>query len=189
MNATGIILAGGKSSRMGEDKGLMLLDGIPMVEHIIQVFKHLNLPILIISNNEKYQQFGFPVFPDLVTEKGPAGGILTALSKTKTLINIIVSCDTPFVTEELILFLFKQHQNYQVTYPVHENRAHPLIGIYEKETFQYFQESIDVGELKLRTILKKAKINRVKLPSSFFLNKKNCLANINTREELNTFKK
>ena len=189
MNVTGIILAGGKSSRMGEDKGLMLLDGIPMIEHIIHVFKQLNIPILIISNNAKYQQFGFPVFPDIVTDKGPAGGILTALSKTKTSTNIIVSCDTPFITEELILFLFKQHQNSQITYPVHENRAHPLIGIYEKETFQLFQESIDLGELKLRSILKKAKTNRVKLPSSLFLNEKNCLANINTREELNTFKK
>ncbi len=189
MNVTGIILAGGKSSRMGEDKGLMLIEGIPMVEYIINVFKSLNIPILIISNNEKYQQFGLPVFPDLVHEKGPAGGIMTALSNTKTQTNFIVSCDTPFITKELILFLLKKHQNSQITYPVHENRAHPLIGVYEKDTDHFFQESIEVGELKLMSILKKAKTNRVNLPSSIFLNEKNCLANINTREELNTFKK
>ena len=80
MQVTGIILAGGKSSRMGEDKGLLLLNNIPMIQYIINVFDTLKIPVMIIANNDNYKQFHLPVYTDIVKDKGPAGGILSALT-------------------------------------------------------------------------------------------------------------
>ena len=101
MKYTAIILAGGKSSRMGSDKGLVLLNGKPMISYIIEILKKMQIPIIIISNNENYKQFGLPVFADIIKEKGPLGGIYTGLKNSKTESNIIVSCDVPFYQIEL----------------------------------------------------------------------------------------
>ena len=78
------ILAGGKSSRMGRDKGLVPLKGRPMISYLIDTIVGLDLPVSIISNESGYESFGYPVFPDLVKDKGPLGGILSAFSNTET---------------------------------------------------------------------------------------------------------
>ena len=83
MNAiTGVILAGGKSSRMGFDKGLAILNGKPMIQYVIDVFEKLGLDIIIISNSPGYETFGYPIYNDLIPEKGPVGGIYTCLLYT-----------------------------------------------------------------------------------------------------------
>jgi len=187
MKVTGIILAGGKSTRMGEDKGLILLNDIPMIEYLINVFSDLKIPVIIISNNEDYNQFNLPVYQDIEKEKGPAGGILSALTFSKTQKNIIVSCDTPFITVELINFLLDSHQNNQVTIPKYENRIHPLIGVYEKEVSKSFEESIRENQLRIRDILKKLDTKEVELPLSIIKNG-HCLTNINTKQQLNQHK-
>ena len=187
MEVTGIILAGGKSSRMGEDKGLILLNGIPMVQYLINVFDDLKIPVIIISNNDNYNKFKRPVFQDIIKEKGPAGGILSALTFSKTEINIIVSCDSPFITAELINFLRNCHQNNQVTIPIYENRIHPLIGVYEKEVSTSFEQSIKDNQLRIRDILKKLNTKEVEIPQSIIKDGL-CLANINTKQELNQHK-
>ena len=66
MKLSAIILAGGKSSRMGTDKGLVLFNGKPMVEYLIEIFRSLNIPTIIVANNSEYNQFDVPVFEDLI---------------------------------------------------------------------------------------------------------------------------
>ncbi len=187
MNYTGIILAGGKSSRMGEDKGLLLLNGVPMVQHLIHLFEELKIPTIIIANNSEYKQFNLPIFNDIVEEKGPAGGILTGLTHSPTEKNIIVSCDSPFVTKELILFLIKSHQENQVTIPFYQNRIHPLIGIYEKSARRIIQSCIERKQLKIRFILEELNTRQIEIPEHIAQNGKS-LTNINTKEELNQLK-
>ena len=70
-NITGIILAGGKSSRMGTEKGLILYKNKPFVEHIIEAMNPLVDNIIIISNNKAYKSFGFRCYEDLI--KNPLG--------------------------------------------------------------------------------------------------------------------
>src|ERR1041385_1796721 len=99
---TGFILAGGKSSRMKEDKGLMLLNRKAIVQYVIDALKPAVKEVIIISNNEVYKQFGYQVIPDLVNDAGPMGGIFTGLSRSNTLYNFFASCDMPFITSEVI---------------------------------------------------------------------------------------
>ena len=77
MDITGIILSGGKSLRMGQDKGLMSLDGKFMIEHVIDHIKPLCKQILISANQEEYHKFGYPVVRDEIKDIGPAGGIVS----------------------------------------------------------------------------------------------------------------
>lgn len=185
MDVNGIILAGGKSSRMGSDKGLIHLNGKPMIQYIIETMESLNLPILIIANNEEYLKFGYPVYPDLIPELGPVGGIYTALSKTNASKNIIVSCDTPFVSKLLLELLIIESENEMVTVAEYENRIHPLIGVYDKNALEVFRNSIEKNQLKMQLINKELNVKIIPLTGETDLNAM-VFNNINTKEELKT---
>jgi len=150
MKFTAIILAGGKSSRMGEDKGLMLFDDKPMIHHIINVAKPLVDEIIIVSNNKEYEQFGYPVYEDLIKDKGPLAGIYTGLKYAKTAKNIVLSCDVPFVSEALIQLLLNNCETVDVVIPEKENRTHQLIGVYDKSCVPTFKNELDKDQRKLK---------------------------------------
>ncbi len=152
MDVTGIILAGGKSSRMGQDKGLMLLNEKPMIQHVIDVLKPITNQIIIIANSKQYQQFGYPVYEDEVKDKGPVGGIYTGLNNSSNLTNIIVSCDTPHISSKLLTYLLTQSLEYEVTIPVFNNKVHPLIGVYKTNILPVFKESLNQNQLKLMLV-------------------------------------
>ena len=107
-NITGFVLAGGKSSRMGKDKGLMLMNGTTMIEHSIRALTPLCTSIIIIANNNNYKNLGYQVYSDNIKDSGPLSGICTGLSLTKTNINFFTTCDSPFVNSELLSVLIKQ---------------------------------------------------------------------------------
>jgi len=151
MKITAIILAGGKSSRMGEDKGLMLLNGEPMVQKIFNVVKEITDTILIISNNKEYEQFGYQVFEDEIKDKGPIAGIYTGLLHTSTPKNLLLSCDVPFVQVELLKELIKLSDNFDITIPQKDNKTHQLIGVIDKSCLTSLKNNIDNNQLKLKT--------------------------------------
>lgn len=188
MKITGIILAGGKSSRMETDKGLLLLEGIPMIQHVINALKPVVFDIIIVSNNKEYQQFNYPVFEDLIKEKGPIGGIYTGLSNTNTETNIIVTCDTPFVSSKLFDFLIKKSINQQITIPKFNDKIHYLIGVYAKKCLPFLKKAIENNELRVGFMLQNinSKVIDLSLKDEF---DEKTFANINTKEELEQFKK
>jgi molybdenum cofactor guanylyltransferase len=161
MSKTGIILAGGKSSRMNQDKGLMLLNGKPMIKHVIGALKANVDEIIIVSNNSEYEQFGYPVYSDLIKDKGPLAGIYTGLYNSQSETNFLLSCDVPYVNKELISFLLLEHQNHQITIPIKEERTHQLIGVFSKSCEINFHLSLEKGELKLLDAFKNLNLNIV----------------------------
>lgn len=185
MDVTGIILAGGKSSRMGEDKGLIPINGKSMISHIIDAMSSVVSNIIIISNNKEYEQFGLKVYPDIVKEKGPVGGIYTGLYHTNTDLNLCVSCDVPFITTSFLSWLLLQSKNNLVTVPFYKNRTHQLIGVYKKQALNVFKKSLDSNQLKLRLVNNElnCKIISVNEREAYFSEK--IFDNINTRVELN----
>lgn len=150
---TGIILAGGKSSRMGSDKGLLKLLNKSLVEHAIDILNPCCEDIIISSNNKEYEKFGFPVIGDIYKEKGPMGGIHAALNATATKKNLILSCDMPFITKELLSFLIEKQEDSIAVIPVHKDRPEPLCGIYSTKILPYIEQSISNKELKLMDLL------------------------------------
>ncbi len=77
---TGIILAGGENRRMGSDKAFLVIDGRPIIEHILSVFKGLFEKIIIVTNSpERYKSYDVAVFSDALDVRGPLTGIYTGL--------------------------------------------------------------------------------------------------------------
>lgn len=184
MEFTFYILAGGKSSRMGEDKGLLLVNGLPMIQHVINAIAPLKCEIVILSNSDEYEQFNFPVIKDAVALKGPAGGIYTALNHSQTEQNFIVSCDVPNITKELIQLIIDAHKNVEVTVPSFDGRLHPIIGVYNKSVLPLFTIAIEENRLKIMHILEHSKFKELKLKSDAGWVTKLYFSNVNTMEDL-----
>lgn len=105
-NITGVILAGGRGSRMGgEDKGLVLLNGEPMVSHVLARLRPQVGALLVSANRnaERYAAFGVPVVPDLLPDfQGPLAGVASALQQAQTEYVMTVPCDSPLIGSDLV---------------------------------------------------------------------------------------
>lgn len=156
-----IILAGGKSSRMGQDKGLMLLNGKSMIEHVIETAKQITTQIIIVANNDDYKKFGLPVFKDDYQEKGPLGGIYTGLKNSLTENNLILSCDIPFVKKDLLQFIISESSENDITVAAFKDKIHPLIAVYRKTCEPVIKSCITQNELKVLNLFEKLNTKQV----------------------------
>ena len=184
MHATGIILAGGKSSRMGEDKGLVLLNGKPMIQYVIEALKEVVSEISIISNNESYHKFGTPVYSDIIKEKGPVGGIYTGLYHSTTELNFCISCDVPMISSDFIFWLLNRSGNAFVTLPMYKDKVHQIIGVYSKQVLSNFQESVEKGHLKLSQVNNDMACEIIDIEKEYANFGELIFSNINTKNEL-----
>lgn len=105
-DVTGVVLAGGRGKRMGlADKGLQLLNGKPMVEHVIERLRPQVSSLMISANRnrEAYLSFGYPVYADEPPAySGPLSGFLTGLRHCRTLYLVTAPCDAPFLSRRLV---------------------------------------------------------------------------------------
>jgi len=182
-NATAFILAGGKSSRMGTDKGLMEYNGIPMIKHSIRLLEELFHEVIIIANNPMYKKLGLQVIEDEIENVGPIGGILTGLQNSKTEWNFFIACDLPFMKKELIEILFENTGEFNAIIPSHNGHTEPLCAFYRNNTLDVVLKQIESGNYKLHDLMGKLNTNKVEIPGYFF-EKQNPFSNMNTRADL-----
>lgn len=119
------ILAGGNSSRMGEDKCLLPYRGHTLLEEIIDMAKVLSPNIYLVSQNPAHEHFGIPMIHDLIPKQGPVGGIDAILQQSKFTYNVIVSCDMPFVNSSGLQLLLDAVVSHQIA--LFENTEAPII--------------------------------------------------------------
>ena len=183
-NTNGYILAGGKSSRMGTDKGLLLFEGKAMIQYVIEQMQPIFDKLVIVSNNPEYEKFGLEVIPDLIKDIGPAGGIYTALNHSEAKLNFMVSCDMPFVTQEAIAFIVKNADENQIVLLENLGKLEPLFGVYSKECEEKWLQLIQQNTIKLQEMVSYFKLKIIPIENneifaaSFF-------KNINTKEDFN----
>lgn len=175
-----IILAGGKSSRMGQDKGLMLLDGKPMIQHVVDAVKPIASDIVVVANNIAYQSFGNKFYVDEIKNSGPLAGICVGLKHSETNLNIVLSCDVPFITTGMLKSLIKDF-SYELDAVLFERNEelHPLIAVYSKKCLPIFQSALENNELKLKHVLNHLIIK--KIDGTLYAEK--CFNNINTQKD------
>lgn len=177
--ATGIILAGGKSSRMGFDKGLMEINGKNSIEKVVEALEPITERIIIISNNDAYKYLGLPVYKDIVKGKGPIGGIYTGLTYSETEINLVVACDMPLVNEELLQHILNEADYFEIALPTTKEKLHPLCAYYTKHIAKHLKNLLLNDILKMQEAIQFFHYKKIPLNTS-----SESLMNINTLEEL-----
>jgi molybdopterin-guanine dinucleotide biosynthesis protein A len=180
----GIILAGGKSSRMGADKGLVEVAGEKMITLVSRALQPVVSEILIITTNPAYHFLNYPLYPDLLPDLGPAGGIYTGLHYSSSERNIVLSCDMPYLSSDFLRHLLSLAGKEDITVPVYRSRIHPLCGIYSKRILPEWKKSIDNGTLKMTELLGLFTVNFVNMDLQETFNSEKLFRNINTPGDL-----
>jgi molybdenum cofactor guanylyltransferase len=153
MQITGIILAGGQSSRMGTDKAMLQIDGKTLMERAIEICKPICQEILISSNSPKHKNFGFAVIPDEINNCGPMGGIYSCLNKSETRWNFVISVDSAFVNPDFVEFLVSEIGDFDAIIPVHKKGKEPLIALYLKNCMPVIQKKLILKDYKMHHLL------------------------------------
>lgn len=180
---TGIVLAGGKSSRMGSDKGLIKIDNKTFVENVVAAMEPLVNEIIIVSNNPEYDQFGFYRVEDDIKDSGPLAGLYSGLKYSNSEFNLVLSCDIPIIKTEILEKLIEvDYKNYEVTQIESHNKTMPLIAIYQKQCMHKCLELLQQDERRLRVAVNQLKTKTIVIDSEY----DPFVKNVNNKEDLKT---
>lgn len=152
---TAVILAGGRSSRMGgEDKGLLDFQGKAMIEHVIEVLQQRVDKVLINANRnlERYRLFGYPLISDATRDHhGPLAGFLAAMQAATTPEVLIVPCDSPLLCTELIerLVTEKNRSGAEIAVAHDGHRLQPVYALLSVSLKDSLRDYLAGGERKI----------------------------------------
>jgi molybdopterin-guanine dinucleotide biosynthesis protein A len=187
---TGVILSGGKSVRMGENKAFIQIDGFPIIHRIYTLFKELFQEIIIVTNQkELFLKFDSKIYSDLLPNKGALGGLYTGVFFSHFPYSFCVACDMPFINKFLVQYLIKNIEGYDVIVPQTKDGLHPLHAIYSKNCLEPMKETIENGKYKILDFYELVKVKIIKEEEFGFLDPLGeSFININTPEELRSIR-
>jgi len=181
---TGIILSGGKSSRMGLEKGTSLLMEKPLVEYSVDTLSQICENIIISANTSDYDYLGYPVVKDEVKDVGPIGGIYTCLKSSQTEDNIVLSCDMPLIPNILIQYIYSEKALYDAVIPVFKGFSEPMCAYYNKSITEDLLKAIHDKNYKIQDVVKEFNTKFLDIDSNFPFYQDNLFANINSPNDL-----
>ncbi|MFZ1731539.1 MAG: molybdenum cofactor guanylyltransferase [Bacteroidota bacterium] len=147
---TGVILAGGHSTRMGEDKALLKVGGVPIIQRIRDTMQpHFQQLLLSTNHPECYDFLALPSVRDVVPEAGPLAGIQAALTRAETERVCVVSCDAAGVTSEPIKLLCQAAVDAPIVVMGDGRRLYPLMAVYHRSILPLIDERL---RLRMRSM-------------------------------------
>jgi len=147
---TTVIMAGGKSSRMGTDKSFVPVLGKPMIEHVLDRVQGIGTQEIIISNSpENYGYLGLPLYQDLYPDMGPLGGLHAALHHASQTHILVVACDMPWLSRSLLEHLVSIRDTADAIVPRWDRYPEPLHAVYNKSCLLPVKEKLKARSLKL----------------------------------------
>ncbi len=155
MKASGIILAGGKSSRMKFNKAFAQITTLTAIEIIIKKFGDYFAETIIISNDpEPYMHLGVPVFPDVYPRQGPVSGIHSALYHASNDEIFLLGCDVPFIELSVVDYMLRKLEKYDSVVPRINLQLQPTSAVYHRKCLPLFTSCLENQRLKLIRIFK-----------------------------------
>ncbi len=182
-NCSAIILAGGQSSRMGQDKACMTIDGTKMLTSVIDQIEPITDDIIISTNKIEHEVFQKTLVFDLFKNKGPLAGIHEGLIQSKHEYCLVLSCDIPFIKEAILKRLLDEHltNDAAITIASCNGKTHPLCGVYQTKTAKALKELLVTNIHKMHTALNYFNVKVLDFPiedEPFF-------RNLNTPNDIN----
>lgn len=178
------ILAGGLSRRMGVPKALVDVGGRPMIAHVADAVGRVASSVTLVTDRfEELSFLGHPAIPDVHHAAGPLGGLHAALSAARTNAVVLVSCDLPFLTSDLLAGLIRRHGLRPATVP-RTDRLHPVCAVYDRSLADLADSSIRNGRRSMLSFLESAGYEAVDIASMEPPVDPLALTNVNDLEEL-----
>lgn len=156
MTISAVLLAGGKSSRMGRDKATMLFHGEPLWKRQIDLLRRVGPSEILVSaqTDPAWRPADTTFVADQKPPCGPLGGIAGALSQIAADHLLVLAIDVPFMSESYLRNLCQGVGKGQGVVPVIENRAEPLIAIYPREAKDEFARALLGDDFSLQSLVR-----------------------------------
>ncbi|MFZ4397778.1 MAG: NTP transferase domain-containing protein [Kiritimatiellia bacterium] len=153
MNATAIILAGGQSRRMGQDKSLLPFHGRPMLVHIAdQLRPHFRFLLVGANDPQRYGVAGVPVIADCVAGQGPLMGLASCLEATTTDVAFLTGCDIPNMDLPTLYRMQDALHDHDAVIPVTADGRHPLFAFYRRTILPTVNATLSEGKRRMDDI-------------------------------------
>jgi molybdopterin-guanine dinucleotide biosynthesis protein A len=182
---TGVVLAGGRSTRMGTNKALLQWAGTRLIERLLATIRPLFGEVAIVANDPApYADLGVPIWPDRIPGKGALGGIYTAVCHSPSPQTFCLACDMPFPNGAVIAYLRDLAPEYEVVVPRTADGYQPLHAVYSKTCLPAMETLLAADRLKIDGLFPLVRLRTVEeselrpLDPSF-----RCFVNVNTPEE------
>src|SRR5579871_2149080 len=187
----GIILAGGKSARMGQDKALLEVDGRSLIAQVVATVRPLVSEIVVVADvPEKYDNALGRIVADLLPGVGPVGGILTGLTALGEGSHLVVSCDMPALNVRVLQFLLEAATpEWDAVVPETAGRPEPLCAVYQHTAAPKLRAFLDTGRRAAYQALECLQTRRVDEETLRRLDPEGLgFTNLNTPEDLERFR-
>lgn len=179
--ASVIILAGGKSQRMGVDKSTLEIDGVPMLEYIYgQVADSFDQVLVSSNKNVSVGESGAEIIGDLEDERGPLMGMVSCLEKSVNEINFVCACDCPVINLPFVRKMISSIDDYDAVVPVSGENVEPLFAVYKKSVVRVMKKQMLTGVYKVKNVLLDLKVRYIPISEGWFFN-------VNTPEQYEAF--
>lgn len=183
---TAIILAGGRSERMGANKALTLFRGKPMIGYPIALAGNFTGKIIISDNGNDLKVYGYQVVPDIFPVNAPLVGIHAGLTHSLTAWNIVMTCDMPLIPVELIRLLADQlPQTDLMLVPGHNKMVEPLCGFYHRDLLPVITKNIQNEKFSMLELIRDHPNRVLWLDGLQAFSPREIFRNINRPEDLN----
>lgn len=182
---TGILLAGGMSSRMGREKGSLVIGGHMMYQYPLKALEALCDEILISSSKPLPGKLPYPLIKDKINGIGPMAGIYSCLEHSSNDLNLVLSYDMPMVNKGLLSFLVEQSGECEMLVPAMQaGRPEPLCALYRKSMSTVFGSMIEKKEFAVHRALPLARSLVLHIQQDMPFYRPDLFLNINREEDL-----
>lgn len=154
-DVTGVLLAGGKSRRMGEDKRYMLVGEETLLDRGLRILRSLfqHVFIVIAQNSPPIEKAGVMTLRDLIPDCGSLGGIYTGLQQASTPFVFVAACDMPFLEPAVISMFADLASSSDIVMAQLAGRLHPMHAIYGKACLPAVERMIHAREFKIQRMV------------------------------------
>ena len=170
---TAIVLAGGRSSRMGTDKSLLNVNGKPLIQHIVDQLDGCFDEVIISANaNQNFDFLGKRVVADIEEGRGPLMAIYSCLHASKSEWNFITACDVPTVNLQFVEYILTLSKENDIVIPISgQNKFEPLFAVYNKRVLPIMEGLLKEGNSRIIGLLDYVKAKYVNIEGEeWFLN-------------------
>lgn len=161
---TGIILSGGKNSRIGTNKAFLKIDGNRLIDKILNIYKNIFTEIIIVTNDPlSYVEFSDTIIvTDIYKGKGPLGGIYTGLLYSNNEYAFISACDMPSLNKDFILYMTEQQTSkFDIIVPQLPAGFQPLHAVYSRRCLPSIKKLILSDKLKIDGFFKEMRLLKI----------------------------
>jgi molybdopterin-guanine dinucleotide biosynthesis protein A len=164
-NVTAFVLAGGASERMGQDKALLKLAGMPMVMRAARLAQPYVASVTIVAPEERYAHLDVHILSDRWPGAGPLGGIATALGSTSSEWNLILGCDLPNLTPEWLAWIISRalESSAHAVVPESGRGLEPMAAMYRQSCGAILTAAVERGVRRVTEGLSDILFERVSL--------------------------